>query len=81
MAAAEAFHLAAQLQVAPDLVIVEETEAIDDRDLFPCLLHDVVRVQVQVRLMAHRQDEGVYALKGLGQVFLRPSGLSASSGS
>ena len=80
MAAAEAFYLAPQLQIAPDLAVVEDAETVDDRDPFSCLLHDIVRVQVQVGLMTHRQDEGVYARQGM-RGLSGPSSLSASSGS
>ena len=72
VAAAQAFHLAAQLEVAADGGVVQDAEAVDDGHGAAGLGDDDVGIEVEVGLVAYRQDDGVGAPEGGGQVRLDP---------
>src|SRR5262245_29720520 len=70
VAAAHAFDFAAQLQVAPDFVVVEHAEAIDDGERFSDGFVDLVGIKLEVRFMAHGQDDGIHTFHGWPEIFL-----------
>ena len=72
VAAAQAFDFAAQFEVAADGGVVEDAEAVDDGHGAAGLGDDGVGVEVEVGLVAHRQDDGVGAAEGGSQVRLDP---------
>ena len=57
MAAAEGLHLAAQLEVAADGVVAEDAEAVDYRQRPARPSDNLVRLQVQILLVGHRQED------------------------
>src|SRR5882672_3655597 len=61
MAASHAFDLAAQFQITPDPDVIEDAEAIDDREGPANTLENLVRIELQIRLVTHSQDDGVRA--------------------
>lgn len=67
---AEPLHLAAQLEVSRDLLIVQDAEAIDDCYRPARGADDGIGIEVEVRLVAHSEDKGVDAAQCLIQVFL-----------
>src|SRR5262249_31356429 len=64
----EALHLAAELEKAPNLRVVEDTEAVDDRDRTARHLHDVVGHELQIGLVGHGEDHGLDAVQAGGEV-------------
>ena len=69
MPSPESLHLAAELEVALDLFIVEYPEAIDDSDGAADHLDDFIGVEGHVGLVADGQDDGIDALEGGGLCF------------
>ena len=70
VAAAEGLHLAAQLEVAPDLLVVEDAEAVDHGDLAAGPPDHLIGVDGQVGRVAHGQHDGVGLLHGGPHVLL-----------
>jgi len=68
MSPPQALHLAAQFKVAPDPVIIQHAETVDDGDGPARPLHDLFRRQVAVGLVGHRQDQGLHPFEGLRQI-------------
>ena len=50
MTTAQALHLATELEVAPDLLVVEDSEAIDHGQRRPRHLHHPLRLEGEVRI-------------------------------
>ena len=57
MPTTESLHLAAQLEVASDSRIVEDPEAVDDRDRPSGLLDDPLRFEIEVGLVRNRENQ------------------------
>ena len=68
VAAAKAFDLTPELQISPDLPVVQDAETIDHRDFSPRLLYDLIRIHVKVRGMANSQHQRIDPREGLRQV-------------
>ena len=69
MASAEAFYFTAEFEVFPDLVVVEDAEAVYDRGGGACRFDDVFGVKVEVFTVSHCEDDGVGTPEGGRQVF------------
>ena len=63
MTPAEALHLTAQLEVPADLGVVEDAEAVDDGHGAAGPGHDLLRYQIAVGIVRHRQDQRIDALE------------------
>ena len=70
MTAAEALHLAAELEVAADGIVIEDAEAVDNRDGAAAHLDYSVGGEFHVGLVAHREDDRVGVFQGRGDVLL-----------
>ena len=56
MATTEGLYFAVQLEVSGDRVIVQNAEAVDDGERFPCPSDNVFRLEFQVRLVRYSED-------------------------
>ena len=72
MAAAEALHLAAEFEIAADLRVVQDAEAVDDGDGAAGHFDDLVGIELQIGLVADGQDHRIGPLQGLLEVGLDP---------
>ena len=70
VAAPHALDFAAKLEVTADLPVVENTEAVHDGAGLPDPLHNLIRIQLEIRDVADGQDDGIHTLHGPPQVVL-----------
>ena len=68
MTATQAFDLAAQLKVAADLIVIQQTETIDDRRRPADRLYHRIRLQRQIRLVPHSKNNRIGIRQNLGYI-------------
>ncbi len=73
MATAKALYFAAELEIASDVVVIENTEAVDDGNGAAGHGDHRIRVEGKVSLVADGQNDGVHTFEGGGQVLLNPT--------
>ena len=72
VAAAEGLHFAAQLEIPADRVVAENSVAVHHRQRIPGPFDDLVRLELQVRLVRDGEDDGFALLKRGFEVLLEP---------
>src|SRR5437867_3595647 len=68
--ATEGLYLASKLEVSADILICEDTEAVDHGNGASGPLHHVVRFQLQIGRVPYRKDHGLYAFESRWQISL-----------
>ena len=72
MTPAKCFHLTTQLKIPAYIFITKNPKTIDYSNRIPGPFHDLVRREVEVRLVRNGQDQCVDPFQGFLQVFLHP---------
>ncbi len=70
MASAESFDFAAELEIAPDFVIVEDSETVDNSQRGACPFDNLIGVKIQIRRVRDGENDSLSAFKGGGQIML-----------
>ena len=60
MTSPQTFHFAAELEIAADLVVIQDAETIDDGGRFADQFDYIVRIKIHVMAVAHRQNDGIH---------------------
>ena len=71
MTAAHAFHLAAELEVAADLGVVQNAEAVHQRKGSSHALEYNVGIELELRLVTNGEDDDVHPLHRRGEIFFQ----------
>ena len=72
MAAAHPFDFAAEFEIAPDFIIIENAKTINDREWFSDGSINLVGIEPELRLMPHCQDNCVHAFHRGPDILLDP---------
>ena len=70
MASSQSFHLASELEVAFDLLIIQYAEAIDNGSAAADRFHDLIRLEIEVGLMRNCKDNNIGTLHRFEEVSL-----------
>ena len=73
MPPAEAFHFAVEFEIAPDLFVGEDAEAVNDGDGAAGHLDDFIGIEGEVGLVTDGQDDGIHAFERGAEIIFHPA--------